>query len=37
MNREAANVEMVEEAKNLAGNALIGNRSAGKERSLGVA
>jgi hypothetical protein len=36
MNREAANVEMVEEARNLAGNALIGNQSARKARSFGV-
>jgi hypothetical protein len=37
MNHEAANVEMVEEAKNLAWNVLTGNRSTEMERSFGVA
>jgi hypothetical protein len=37
MNREAANVEMVEEARNLAGNVLTENRSEGKAWPFSVA
>jgi hypothetical protein len=37
MNHEAANVEMVEEAKNMAWNVLTGNRSTEMERSFSVA